>query len=442
MSYSVDKEPNVLVASDFWYGGVQANIPPGTETPNSGGGWLSSIVVPPHVTVELKNWPTVVTDPATGKGYWGKDIAKGSVNAQPFFTTELPPGAYPALGYLPTKYCADGKCVDYAPQNWNDMMLSMYARIDKPWKQFVQDCCSKVESADRCQNLFGPTSGNGQCNPSMLAYCTESTTNMNNPVCTQWMTENPNYTNVVRTAVCNRPGALDGPDGKTCRTFCKLNPGSCDDSAYEYCQRTPKDPFCYCITSPVKRYNPACVDVQCIAGTDPERNYDGVGGYVTASMKAMGRCPNVVDCSTQILLQAGGRATTGNITTEQNCGQDQYTTPEPTPITPVPAIPTPSQPVTTVPAGTHDTPVLITQTTPDAQPAVIPAVGSSLLTPFITPTAPVSAPAPTPAPAPTQSAQSSPSVVFIFILFVIFIIIGIIFAVKRFGGKSKVAIAK
>jgi hypothetical protein len=87
------------------------------------------------------------------------------------------------------------------------------------------------------------------------------------------------------------------------------NPAICDKHMIQFCTNNPDSSYCTCLTSPIKQYNPLCVDGECIKG-----------GYVTQNMTRL-PCPNVVDCSTQILLgQAGRDVSIGQNQIVQQCG--------------------------------------------------------------------------------------------------------------------------
>lgn len=294
--YKVDVEPGVYLADQPYCQGAAVVLKSGDKVSNTTTGWISSVLAPPHVNVELRNMPE---------------------GTYPYVKTTLEPGIHNGLGWRPTQACDDKSCNDYNPLAWDNIALSVYANRAQSWPDFVTDCCSKNKSKEICQELYGPNSGNGQCNPSMMKYCSRNPENAHSSICQEWYLENPTFKTQIAEMVCSNPANIEN---NKCKDWCRQNSGKCDIAASEFCEKNPEDPFCTCLTSPVTKYNPACVDAQCIGS-----------GYINASMKTM-PCPNIVDCSTQIELQTGGRTTTGDITAVQNCGMDGET-PVPTPTT-------------------------------------------------------------------------------------------------------------
>jgi hypothetical protein len=194
-------------------------------------------------------------------------------------------------------------------QGWNDRIVGAVLRIIQSWSAFAQQCCLGQGDPTACVAIYGPGNGFGNgCFPIMQQYCDASVANAQSAQCQQWFLTQPGSQTQAMAALCNNPANLTDPSG-ACQTWCKQNPGQCDNGSASYCANHPTDTYCACITSPVTKYNPACVDTKCIGG-----------GYVTSSMHAMGTCPNVVDCETQVQLNSAGRAVVGNISLQQNCG--------------------------------------------------------------------------------------------------------------------------
>jgi len=188
----------------------------------------------------------------------------------------------------------------------NDDIDAVNVTADIPWGEYISQCCRGVagERQKFCQQFSGPTAP--ACFNTMAKYCSQ---NVFSPVCQQWCANNPGACASIMDTVCNNPTGLTD---KRCQSWCKQT-GKCDSGMTTYCQQNPGDPICTCLTSPVKKYNPSCVDSSCITS-----------GYITSSMRTK-PCPNIVDCSTQLALQAGGRLSTRNIAVEQNCGQQSST---------------------------------------------------------------------------------------------------------------------
>ena len=272
-TYSLDTEPNVWTYADNWCQGYGWQLPVGSSSGTFPGGtytfgndMISSLVVPPGKIAVMDGMHT------------------------------YPPGSYPAA--------------------WaNDFYSSANVIKTQDWSDTVLDCCNKTKKQGECPGLpYGPVKA---CNPIMMKYCSRNPDIANSDICAEWYLENPTFKAQIAEMVCSNPANIEH---SKCLDWCRQNPGKCDISAKDFCEKHPEDPFCNCITSPVTKYNPACVDAQCIGS-----------GYTTASMKSMS-CPNIVDCSTQIELQTGGRTTTGNITAVQNCGStEQQPTSSPTP---------------------------------------------------------------------------------------------------------------
>jgi hypothetical protein len=266
--WSLDTEPDVTAFEHKWCGGWAWPLPVGDQpAPWPHGGtfgndMISSIVIPPNKKAQL---------------FQHGGFAGGK--------HDMGPGFYPGTPA-------------------NDWYSSVKIFRTQDWADTVTDCCTKNKSKDQCLGLpYGPNSAGKKCNPIMMKYCSRNPDNANSQICHEWYLENPTFRAQIAEMVCSNPANIEHPK---CRDWCKQNPGKCDISAKEYCKKHPKEQFCACMTSPVTKYNPACVDSACISG-----------GYVTASMKTM-PCPNIVDCSTQIELEAGGRASVGNVV--QNCG--------------------------------------------------------------------------------------------------------------------------
>jgi hypothetical protein len=188
---------------------------------------------------------------------------------------------------------------------------------------------------DWCLNNVG-----APCDEATIKFCTDNPTNT---FCARY----PYLPSEIMRLTIADESNLQYP---AAQEWCKMNPGKCDVSASRYCLNdtlsgsgATKDVFCSCLNSPVTRYNPLCVDRTCLAGTNGE-NAAGipgsVGGYVNNNMTIL-PCPDIVDCTTQIALEAAGRITTGNVTLSQNCGN---TTVDPPPVDPPPVDPPPVDP--------------------------------------------------------------------------------------------------
>lgn len=192
----------------------------------------------------------------------------------------------------------------------SDDLDSVQVNLLMPWPEYISQCCRGVagDKQQFCQQFNGP--GQPACNPTLTRYCGQSIDNLFGPFCQNWLGQNPSMKTSMETAMCNQSGNLGN---QKCKSWCKET-GKCDSAIEIYCERNPGDPMCTCITSPIKKYNPACVDAACIST-----------GYATQSMRTM-QCPNVVDCSAQLALNAGGRAIAIGTKIEQNCGPDGTTT--------------------------------------------------------------------------------------------------------------------
>jgi hypothetical protein len=101
------------------------------------------------------------------------------------------------------------------------------------------------------------------------------------------------------------------------------NPAVCDNYMIDYCgdSEHTDDPMCSCINSPITKYNPICADAKCLKDN----------GYITRAMMAFEKCPDVVDCSSQLALGSVGREVQiGAYSTKQQCGTGSSTaTPPP-----------------------------------------------------------------------------------------------------------------
>uniref|UniRef100_A0A6C0JQ22 Uncharacterized protein n=1 Tax=viral metagenome TaxID=1070528 RepID=A0A6C0JQ22_9ZZZZ len=88
--------------------------------------------------------------------------------------------------------------------------------------------------------------------------------------------------------------------------------GKCDQAFDLFCSENKDHPYCSCINSPLTaaNYNPLCNDRKCING-----------GYQTTPMtRALGGGCQIVDCSTALNIQAGGKVSLNDVTITQRCG--------------------------------------------------------------------------------------------------------------------------
>lgn len=110
-----------------------------------------------------------------------------------------------------------------------------------------------------------------------------------------------------RAQICSNMQDLD----QNCVDFCARNNGLCDQGMARYCMRKDnmnKD-ICNCINSPANKYNPRCIDSNCIRT-----------GYMTSNM-LQGTCPDVIDCSVyNNIKNSGGTVEMPEPHIEQRCG--------------------------------------------------------------------------------------------------------------------------
>lgn len=254
----------------------------------------TSIIIPPNIS-GVQVWDR---DISGGGGYWSATIDR----------------TIPRLNEVQIA----SNCVNCGPTtsgtfDWNDRIYGAKANIGKSWSEFARDCCTKAESAENCKEIYGPNSST-DCYTSLVARCSSSP-NMafDDPVCREWYSGNGRISEQdVKQIACNSENSLSD---RRCKDWCRANPGKCDTAAQPYCQKNPTQSFCACLTSPIKKYNPKCIDSTCIGGVDAS----GIGGYVSASQSSA-PCPNIVDCQSQIDLASAGRLTAGNVQVVQNCG--------------------------------------------------------------------------------------------------------------------------
>jgi len=264
----------------------------------------TSIIIPPNVgSVSVYDRELV-----GGGGYWTTNIDR----------------SIPRLNEVQLA----SNCINCGPTttgtfDWNDRIVGAKANVSKSWSEFARDCCTKTGNADACKEIYGPNS-TADCYTSLVARCSSSP-NMafDDPVCREWYSGYGRESEKnVKEIACNSENSLGD---RRCKDWCRANPGKCDTASQTYCVKHPSESYCACLTSPIKKYNPKCIDATCIGGVDAS----GIGGYVSAS-QASAPCPNIVDCQSQIDLAAAGRITTGNVTVQQNCGNTGE------PATPVP----------------------------------------------------------------------------------------------------------
>lgn len=266
------EEPQVRVFHDDNCQGGSRLLPVGTQytfdNQNPGHDAISSVVVPPHMRLQLSehNWP-------------GGQILT------------LDGGPHPRLGQY----------------GWNDRASGSNVTRHVDWGTWMNQCCRNERDDSLCPGGFRhPNDSN--CYNYMNSYCS-SGANMWDGLCAQW-----GPVESKKQEYCNT-----GPHfaEKRCQEWCtKRNPdgtvnfGKCDAGARQYCgpDGNPNDLICSCINSKVSKYNPACVDAIC-----------ATNGYLTSTQSAL-QCPTIVDCSMVLDLQSKGVQTVGNIS--QNCTAD------------------------------------------------------------------------------------------------------------------------
>lgn len=267
--------------------------------------WTSSMVIPPNTMAEIRNvpWTQWKSD-----GTWGyrSQVPSGKYDNITTAVQQWPTNCKTAPG-TSTETC--GPAI-----SWDNGIRSIRTTRKRTWDEHSTQCCARLLGSGECPGFYGPNSHSG-CDQYMLGYCAANPDQMGSGVCAEWYLPQKSREDTVKKAVCNRADNLGHP---ACREWCRQHPGECDAGAIAYCSENPADILCACLTSPVTRYNPACVDAKCIAGVMP--GSEGIGGYVTASMTSK-PCPDIVDCSTQVELESGGRTTTGSINVAQNCGE-------------------------------------------------------------------------------------------------------------------------
>jgi hypothetical protein len=315
--YEPGIEPYLRMYHGFNCTSTNVNLKPGTYINDMSqsypqlGWYTASMVVPPHTKAEITNIPL---------NTWKSDGTYG-------WKSYATPGAYDSIHANGQQWPVNTRAkpgtrmlISNPPINWGWIVRGINVKKDRTWDDHSLKCCNKTLGSGQCPGFYGPNSHKG-CNAYMLPHCAKNPVTMNSPTCREWYLPNKNREDAVKQTVCNKLANLKDP---SCRNWCRSNPGKCDTGIAQFCKTNPTDILCSCITSPVKRYNPACVDSLCIGGT--KEGSEGVGGYVTASMRARA-CPNVVDCRTQIELSTGGRTTMGDVQVEQNCGNDESVAP-------------------------------------------------------------------------------------------------------------------
>lgn len=145
-------------------------------------------------------------------------------------------------------------------------------------------------------------------------HCFENINNIfNDSVCKNYCKDKD--CNKEISDFCNRE---DLNKHKTCLTWCSNNKGKCDESFTNFCKQNINDDRCACINSDVnkinslKKYNPLCVDKNCIAKN----------AYTTQNMLdgVKGGC-NIVDCTVQNnLSDIEGNVDLNNLKLDANCG--------------------------------------------------------------------------------------------------------------------------
>ena len=178
------------------------------------------------------------------------------------------------------------------------------------------DCALGKYSASKCPNYFAknqPESINYMNN-----YCSGNRIVINDD-CKEWKDVNLQaYTNKL-ARFCN--SHIDNVyKYQECKTYCKDNPGKCENVMHRYCSLHKDDPLCGCINSPLndlpvgsKGQPPAtCFDNTCISfGYKPDANARGV------RRSNVNECGDFMDCSQNI--NVSDKAFLDRVKISQNC---------------------------------------------------------------------------------------------------------------------------
>ena len=225
-------------------------------------------------------------------------------------------GIYGGRNYGSCGFYKRGVC----KRDWNKARNDVFRRLK---------CCTGVLGSGH-KNYCPPEMcpGSSSCNREMKRHCSDDPTRVfTDNQCKIFATtpEGKRWTEEIKAQVCNDPGIMTANNelSKQCVRWCvrnqgdKNNPGVCDRSMNTWCLLNPDSPECKCINSPVKKYNPLCIDAKC-----------ATGGYATASMiTARGdKCGNIINCEQIINLKAGGDIDIlDQVKFDQECGAKAIT---------------------------------------------------------------------------------------------------------------------
>lgn len=214
---------------------------------------------------------------------------------------------------IPFRFPFENKCESDVTEGSDRKRIICYRNeSDYPSdRKSLIDCCLGNTREERCKP--GYCSGSAKCRTFMMNHCSSVNNIFSKEECQDWCNQDPGSCNDLKARYCR-----DNIWDSNCHSWCSNQTGNsksvCDQAITEFCKDNPEHSICSCFTSPIKMYNPACLDVKCI--TD---------GYKTTSMTSL-PCPDVVDCSMQIQMERVGRdIDIGNIDLQQNCGMNQET---------------------------------------------------------------------------------------------------------------------
>ncbi len=186
-------------------------------------------------------------------------------------------------------------CTDY--KLWSQDICTSYCAANPTWcnnkKKAYCEAGDNLKNNSNCIKFCGDNLGD--CATAIEAKCTGNTV-FTDDLCKSYCIYNPEWCKITKQKYCDK---IENVNKDECKTFCSANHGFCDNAMKTYCSNNPKNETCLCILSKVGKYNPLCVDTQCINK-----------GYATNSMleSKSGGC-NIVDCSQYLSVRdsiAGG----------------------------------------------------------------------------------------------------------------------------------------
>lgn len=168
----------------------------------------------------------------------------------------------------------------------------------------IDDCC--VGKAPPAKKSCNPsyTYRHDRCQEPLKKHCRDK---METALCKEWLNARPNDARQSMVEYC-----ATRLNNETCRSFCRdpANTTACAAIVAKYCNANPTADFCACLKSDVKSkvgVSPKCINSDCV-----------VSGYKPIDM-LYDKCPDIINCEIQALINNSGISISPEFVIEQNC---------------------------------------------------------------------------------------------------------------------------